>query len=142
MRRVDSSVHRIPFRVLWHFLFAPNQRSPILPLIIVKKWFIIFIVVLLAAGGAWFWRGRDAVVESPGKPARSTTAIVESRDIHFAINAAGEIGPADQVSVRPEVNGRILELAPKFWKQTLEHADTRQRLDDSVWSRMHRPAPS
>ena len=35
---------------------------------------------------------------------------MESRDIHFAINAAGEIGPADQVSVRPEVNGRILEL--------------------------------
>ena len=37
---------------------------------------------------------------------------------------------------------RVLELAPKFWKQTLEHVDTRQRLDDSVWSRVHRPAPS
>ena len=39
-----------------------------------------------------------------------TSAKVESRDINFSINAAGEIGPADQVSVRPEVNGRILQL--------------------------------
>ena len=26
------------------------------------------------------------------------------------MNAAGDIGPADQVSVRPEINGRIVEL--------------------------------
>jgi RND family efflux transporter MFP subunit len=36
--------------------------------------------------------------------------VVESRDIRFMVNAAGDIGPADQVSVRPEVNGRIAEL--------------------------------
>jgi RND family efflux transporter MFP subunit len=39
-----------------------------------------------------------------------TTATVELRDIHFAVTAAGEISPAEQVSVRPEVNGRIAEL--------------------------------
>lgn len=54
--------------------------------------------------------GRKAGEAKAAKSARATTAKVESRDIHFAINAAGEIGPADQVSVRPEVNGRILEL--------------------------------
>ncbi len=37
---------------------------------------------------------------------------------------------------------RVLELAPKFWKQTLEHSDARKRLDDSIWSRVHRPGPS
>jgi transposase len=34
--------------------------------------------------------------------------------------------------------GRILELAPKFWKQTLEQSDAQKRLDDSIWSRVHR----
>jgi len=119
----------IPFQVLWYLLFAPKQRSPILPLNIVKKWFIIFIVILLAGGGAWFWRGRDTVVDSPGKPARPTTATVESRDIHFAINAAGEIGPADQVSVRPEVNGRILEL-PVDIGDAVRKGDLLFQLDD------------
>jgi transposase len=37
---------------------------------------------------------------------------------------------------------RVLELAPKFWKQTLEQSDAQKRLDDSIWSRVHRPAPS
>jgi transposase len=37
---------------------------------------------------------------------------------------------------------RILELAPKFWKHTLEHSDAQKRLDESIWSRVHRPAPS
>lgn len=33
---------------------------------------------------------------------------------------------------------RVLELAPKFWKQTLEQSDAQKRLDDSIWSRVHR----
>jgi HlyD family secretion protein len=41
---------------------------------------------------------------------RPTTALVERRDIQFSITAAGEIGPSEQVSVRPEVNGRIKDL--------------------------------
>lgn len=47
-----------------------------------------------------------------GDPAkeRKTTAVVEQRSIAFAISVAGEIGPAEQISVRSEVNGRISEL--------------------------------
>jgi transposase len=33
---------------------------------------------------------------------------------------------------------RVLELAPKFWQQTLENSDAQKRLDDSIWSRVHR----
>src|SRR5256714_12114852 len=62
------------------------------------------------AGGVQKWRlplpGAAASVTGP-PPA---TAVVETRDIHFAVSAAGEIGPADQVSVRPEINGKILTL--------------------------------
>ncbi|MGB0580255.1 MAG: HlyD family secretion protein, partial [Limisphaerales bacterium] len=41
---------------------------------------------------------------------RKITAVVEQRSISFSISVAGEIEPAEQVSVRPEVNGRISEL--------------------------------
>ena len=75
-----------------------------------KKWIVL---VLVLAGGVWgyqkwtAWRADQTLAETPSRP---TTAPVETRDIRFAVNAAGEIGPAEQVSVRPEVNGRIAEL--------------------------------
>src|SRR2546430_6221049 len=75
-----------------------------------KKWIILAVVL---AGGAWgFQKWRNSL---PGTGASATdthraTAVVETRDIHFAVSAAGEIGPAEQVSVRPEINGKILTL--------------------------------
>src|SRR5256884_3406329 len=75
-----------------------------------KKWIILPVVL---AGGAWgFQKWRTPL---PGASALATgtqpaTATAETRDIHFAVSAAGEIGPADQVSVRPEINGKILTL--------------------------------
>src|SRR5205809_3535255 len=75
-----------------------------------KKW-IILVVVL--AGGAWGfqkWRNSLPGTGASATDSHPTTAVVETRDIHFAVSAAGEIGPADQVSVRPEINGKILTL--------------------------------
>lgn len=75
------------------------------------KLFLSLIVVLgLAIGGYFWWRNSPAQAASEPGTARPTTAAVEARDIFFAVNAAGDIGPADQVSVRPEVDGRIAEL--------------------------------
>ncbi|MFO1513840.1 MAG: efflux RND transporter periplasmic adaptor subunit [Verrucomicrobiota bacterium] len=75
-----------------------------------KKWIIVIIVIAGMAGGGWWLREQKGGKSETAKSGRPTSATAESRDIHFAINAAGEIGPADQVSVRPEVNGRILQL--------------------------------
>src|SRR5256885_16922443 len=75
-----------------------------------KKWIILAVVL---AGGAWgFQKWRNSLPGTGASAADShpTTAVVETRDILFAVTAAGEIGPADQVSVRPEINGRIAEL--------------------------------
>jgi RND family efflux transporter MFP subunit len=75
-----------------------------------KKWIVL---ALLIGGGLWgyrewaAWRSAQTAAETPDRP---TTAPVETRDIRFTVNAAGEIGPAEQVSVRPEVNGKIAEL--------------------------------
>jgi RND family efflux transporter MFP subunit len=72
------------------------------------------IVLGLAAGGVAFWRTTRNPASDPSQAAlatqRPTTAIVERGAINFSVGVAGEIGPAEQVSVRPEVNGRISEL--------------------------------
>src|SRR5215213_7936352 len=70
------------------------------------------LVALIGAGfgGFFLWQKAPSVEASSGAVSRPTTAAVEPRDIHFVVSAAGDIGPADQVSVRPEVNGRIAEL--------------------------------
>jgi transposase len=36
---------------------------------------------------------------------------------------------------------RVLELSPKYWKQTLEHSDARKRLESSIWSRIYQTPP-
>lgn len=56
-----------------------------------------------------FWKTPDKE-DAAKKSSRPSTAIVAARDISFAITAAGEITPAEQVSVRPEISGRIDQL--------------------------------
>jgi HlyD family secretion protein len=72
----------------------------------------------LAAGGWWarqkfpetFSFERSETAAASRKPQQAATAVVTVRDIHFAITAAGDIGPVDTVSVRPEVGGIISKL--------------------------------
>ena len=77
-----------------------------------KKW-IVIILVLAAAGGGAYWKfagkksGGDFAATTNTRP---PTALVGLTNIAFAINSAGDIGPADQVSVRPEINGKIITL--------------------------------
>ncbi|MBI3881294.1 MAG: efflux RND transporter periplasmic adaptor subunit [Verrucomicrobia bacterium] len=77
-----------------------------------KKWLITLAVLAVTGYFGWQqWTKWQAQQQSQAKSAaRKTTATIEKRDIRFNINAAGEIGPAEQVSVRPEINGRISEL--------------------------------
>lgn len=77
-----------------------------------SKLITTLVVAGVLGGGGWFawkkWGGAPAAAESASK--LPSTAVAEKRDISFAINVAGDIGPADQVSVRPEVNGKIDQL--------------------------------
>src|SRR5215471_9181062 len=88
-----------------------------------KKWIILLVLAGLGFGGyrLWIeWQKRQAALDAP---ARLSTATAELRDISFAVNAAGEISPAEQVSVRPEINGKIMllpvDLGDKVKKGTL-----------------------
>src|SRR6185503_16369165 len=98
-----------------------------------KKWFIWVVALLLLAGGAWGLQKKWNVLAPKAGPtgvaARQTTGVVERRSILFAVTAAGDIGPADQVSVRPEVNGRIAEL-PVDIGDKVKKGDLLCQLDD------------
>ena len=82
---------------------------------------ILWLVAAVILGGVYFaarqWPDRvmfwkkSGAAETGKKPARPTTALAGTRNINFAISAAGEITPAEQVSVRPEVSGRIEKLS-------------------------------
>src|SRR5687768_9770799 len=74
------------------------------------KWIVI---LLIAAGGAFYGlkkRSASSATPSAGLDQRPKVAVVEQRDIRFSVPAAGEISPAEQVSVKPEINGRIETL--------------------------------
>lgn len=76
-----------------------------------KKWLIILVAALAVGGWAYkkwpTWMARAEVSAAESRP---KTAVVEQRDIRFSVPAAGEITPAEQVSVKPEINGRIEQL--------------------------------
>ncbi len=75
-----------------------------------RTWISLFVLLTLGAGGYFGWRQWQKNQLAAATPGRPTTAVAELRDINFAVNAAGEIAPAEQVSVRPEINGLLLVL--------------------------------
>jgi RND family efflux transporter MFP subunit len=75
------------------------------------KWFVSLIVIAALGGGGYlFWSLYRQKQEATAQANEVATAMVEARDIQFTVSAAGDIGPADQVSVRPEIGGKIAEL--------------------------------
>ncbi len=94
-----------------------------------KKWIALLVLGIGAAYGYPRWQAWKMTSKPVDASARPTTALVETRDIQFAVSAAGEIGPAEQVSVRPEVNGRISEL-PVDLGDIVKKGDLLFTLDD------------
>ncbi len=73
----------------------------------------LFVVILVLAGVVAWPRLRELQrgEVSGGGGVDMATAVATNRNIRFSVTAAGDISPREQVSVRPEVNGRIAELA-------------------------------
>jgi len=91
---------------------------------------ILLLLALLGGGGWYVWQQRQqAAAAAAAGGARSTTSTIEKRDIRFAVSAAGEITPSEQVSVRPEVNGRIVKL-PVDLGDFVKRGDLLFQLDD------------
>ena len=94
---------------------------------------IIIVALLLAVGVFAYFQWQDGKEQPNGNNARvqnrQTTAVIEQRDIDFTVRVAGEITPADKVSVRPEVHGKIAEL-PVDISDRVAKGDLLFRLDD------------
>lgn len=89
---------------------------------------VILLVGTLGAGG-WYYSQRQQSGAAPLAIAKVDTAVIETRNIKFAINAAGDITPAEQVSVRPEVNGKI-EVLPVDVGDRVKSGQLLFKLDD------------
>jgi len=94
-----------------------------------RYWIFLFVAAALA-GGFYGWHRWEQAKAAEAVPTRPTTAVAELRDIDFAVNAAGEIAPAEQVSVRPEINGLLLEL-PVDIGDKVKKDELLFKLDDS-----------
>lgn len=94
-----------------------------------KKWVILIALLGLGFGGYSVWNNWQKVKPAANLSSRPTTATVELRDISFAVNAAGEISPAEQVSVRPEINGKI-DVLPVDIGDHVKKAELLFKLDD------------
>jgi RND family efflux transporter MFP subunit len=94
-----------------------------------KKWVILIALLGAGFGGYSVWNNWQKSKPAANASSRPTTATVELRDISFAVNAAGEISPAEQVSVRPEINGKI-DVLPVDIGDHAKKGDLLFKLDD------------
>jgi HlyD family secretion protein len=94
-----------------------------------KKLIVLIVLLGIGVGGYYGWKNWQKTASTSAAPERATTATVELRNISFAVNAAGEMAPAEQVSVRPEINGKVDRL-PVDLGDHLKKGDLLFKLDD------------
>jgi RND family efflux transporter MFP subunit len=98
------------------------------------KIFVTLIVIALVGGGGYlFWTQYQRKKQAAAGDQQIASALVEARDIRFAVSAAGDVGPADQVSVRPEISGKIAQL-PVDIGDKVKKDDLLCQLDDKELS--------
>jgi RND family efflux transporter MFP subunit len=93
-----------------------------------KKWTFLILAVAIGAAvyGFLHWHQRN---EQGAEQTVLTTATAGPRTITLSVKAAGDIGPDDMVSVRPEINGRISQL-PVDVGDAVKKGDLLCALDD------------
>jgi len=74
-----------------------------------KSFLTMVAIGVIGVGGYFVWTRPSAPDESR-VPSKEATSEVMLRDIEFEVTVAGNIEPSEQVSVRPEINGRIASL--------------------------------
>jgi HlyD family secretion protein len=94
-----------------------------------RKLLVLIAIAAVGFGGYYGWQNWQKANAAAATPERPTTATVELRSINFSVNAAGEIAPAEQVSVRPEINGKVDQL-PVDLGDHLKKGDLLFKLDD------------
>jgi RND family efflux transporter MFP subunit len=90
----------------------------------------LLVVVVAAGGGAWFaFSGRKLAAADSGIPAK-LVAKVERRDLESKLLLSGEVQPAFQVDVKPEVGGKVKEIRVAV-SQKVKKGDVLAVIDDT-----------
>ena len=94
-----------------------------------KKPALIIVLAALVAGGWLVFRGQMTKPEAATSAAGDFIAVAEKRDIESSIDVSGEVTPAFQLEVKPEVGGKLkkLHVVPG---QTVRQGDLLVEIDD------------
>ncbi|MBR5977654.1 MAG: efflux RND transporter periplasmic adaptor subunit, partial [Verrucomicrobia bacterium] len=97
-----------------------------------KKLIIVLIIAALAGGG-WYYYKQSSQKAAPTVQNRQDRGVqkVKRRSIQLSITAAGDISPAEQVSVIPETSGRIKALLVDIG-DNVKKGDVLVTLDDET----------
>ncbi len=72
----------------------------------VNKLILVILILLVAGGGAlWVWNQQNAADTTEDE-----TTTVERRDIDYTLRISGEISPAVEIEIKPEVGGRVKQI--------------------------------
>ncbi len=91
---------------------------------------LIVLFVLAAAGGAGWYFYQGAVLEPNDEVPADLLAQAERRDLESTLLLSGEVIPAFQVDVKPEVGGKIKELRVETG-QEVKRGDLLAIIDDT-----------
>ncbi len=90
---------------------------------------LLFLAACLLAGlAAWFWLGGSSADND--RPGPRDVATVERRDLRDDIRLTGDVLPAFQVEIKPEVGGKIQKLSVRTG-QEVKQGDLLVVIDDT-----------
>jgi len=96
-----------------------------------KKWIIILVIAALGGGSWYYFSQQQGKAEPVIQRQDRGTHQVQRRSIQLSITAAGDISPAEQVSVIPETSGRIKALLVDIG-DNVKKGDVLVTLDDET----------
>lgn len=95
-----------------------------------KKLLILLAMAALAGGGWYAFKDKLPNAKSEAVAANSLTAVAEKRDLDFSVEISGDVTPAFQLDVKPEVGGKLkaLHVTPG---QSVKEGELLVEIDDT-----------
>lgn len=93
-------------------------------------WVFLLIAVAALGGGGWYLLGGRAAADAKGEVPASLLATVERRDLSSKLLLSGEVQPASEQEVKPEVGGKVKEIAVQVG-QNVKKGDLLVVIDDT-----------
>lgn len=75
-----------------------------------RKLFLLLLTLALLAVGGWLFLSSKTPGDGEAAPNRKYVVTAEQRNIDFNVEVSGDITPAVQIEIKPEVGGKIKKL--------------------------------